>query len=65
MTAFEVVTIVVSVTAVVLCFTAYFRIKNALAEMLDRREVPPVAEQASEDESDEKISGRPLRGMPQ
>ena len=65
MTAFEVVTIAVSVIAVALCFTAYFRIKNVMSELLDRREPPPITDQPSEDERDQKISGRPLRRMPE
>jgi hypothetical protein len=65
MTAFGVVTIVVSLIAIALCFTAYFRIKNVANDMLARREEPPVAEQPSEDVTGERVSHRPLRGTPE
>jgi hypothetical protein len=68
MTAFEVVTIVVSLIAIALSLTAYFRVKNVLQQLgrsaFAHKEDLPISEQPNEDERDEPIPWRPLRGQP-
>lgn len=71
MNAFEVVTIVVSVIAIALALTAYFRVGNVVRELgrsghswFERSEDREIEERPSEDERDDPIPHRPLRGRP-
>jgi hypothetical protein len=71
MSAFELVTIVVSVVAIALALTSYFRVKRVLEELgrqggtwfAHSDDLPPD-ERPREDERDEPIPRRPLRGRP-
>jgi hypothetical protein len=72
MNAFEVVTIVVSVVAIALAATSYFRASRVLQQLgrsgrtwFDRSEDIDVAERPSEDDRDSPIPRRPLRGRPE
>ncbi len=71
MNAFEVVTIVVSVIAIALAATTYFRVNQTLGQLgrqgqswFDHREDVDTADQPSEDDRDDPIPKRPLRGRP-
>lgn len=68
MTALEVVSVVVSVVAILVALTSYFRLHRVLAELgrsgFDHQEDQPVSERPNEDELDEPIPRRPLRGRP-
>jgi hypothetical protein len=72
MSAFEVVAIVVSVLAIALALTSYFRINRVLSHLgrsgqtwLDHEEDEPIGDRPSEDDRDEPIPKRPLRGQPE
>jgi hypothetical protein len=66
--AFEVVAVVVSVAAITVALTSYFRLNRVLAELgrsgFDHQEERPVSDRPSEDEPDAPIPRRPLRGRP-
>jgi len=71
MSAFEVVTIVVSVVAIALAATTYFRLSRVLQELgrgrlssYRGRDVDP-SETPNEDERDAPIPKRPIRGRPE
>jgi hypothetical protein len=71
MNAFELVTIVVSVIAIALAATTYFRVNHVLGQLgrqgrswFDHREDLPAEEQPNEDDRDAPIPKRPLRGRP-
>jgi hypothetical protein len=70
MSAFEVVAIVVSVVAIALALTSYFRINRVLSQLgregetwMDHEEDMPVEDRPNEDDRDEPIPRRPLRGQ--
>jgi hypothetical protein len=70
MSAFEVVAIVVSILAIALALTSYFRINRVLGRLgregetwMDHEEDMPVADRPNEDDRDEPIPRRPLRGQ--
>ncbi|MBV9309472.1 MAG: hypothetical protein JOZ73_01490 [Solirubrobacterales bacterium] len=72
MNAFEVVTLVVSVVAIALAATSYFQLHKVLQQLgrggttwFDRAEDSDVAERPNEDDRDEPIPRRPLRGRPE
>jgi hypothetical protein len=72
MRAFEIVTIVVSAIAIVLAATSYFRVSRVLDRLgrgghswFDHAEDLQVANRPSEDERDDPIPKRPLRGRPE
>jgi hypothetical protein len=68
MSAFEVVLIVVTVLAILVACTSYFRMHNVLSELgqspraFAHPEDQPIGEQPNEDERDEPLPKRPLRG---
>jgi hypothetical protein len=68
MSAFEVVAVVVSLVAIALAGTSYFRLNRVLSELgrqgpwFDHEEDHPVTERPNEDDRDEPIPKRPLRG---
>ena len=68
MSAFEVVTIVVSVVAIGLAATTWFRLQRVLEQMgrrglsFERTDDREIAERPSDDERDDPIPGPPLRG---
>jgi hypothetical protein len=71
MSAFEVVTLAVSVIAIALAATSYFRTGRVLQQLgrqggtwFDHAEDMPVEERPSDDERDDPIPKRPLRGRP-
>jgi hypothetical protein len=71
MNAFEVVTIVVSVIAIALAATTYFRVNQALGQLgrqgrswFDHREDLAPDDQPNEDDRDDPIPKRPPRGRP-
>jgi hypothetical protein len=70
MSAFEIVTIVVSVVAIVLAATSYFRTSRVLSELgkrglsFDHLRDSEVADRPSEDDRDDPLPKRPLRGRP-
>ncbi len=71
MNAFEIVTIVVAVVAIVIALTTYFRVGRALEQLgrrggtwFDHSEDADVAERPSEDDRDAPIPKRPIRGWP-
>ncbi len=71
MNAFEVVTIVVSVIAIALAATFYFRVSRVLDRLgrsgqawFDHADDAAVTERPSEDERDAPLPKRPLRGRP-
>jgi hypothetical protein len=66
------VTVVVSVIAIALAATSYFRVSHVLRQLgrqggswFDRREDIPVAERPDEDARDAPLPRRPIRGRPQ
>jgi len=70
--AFEVVTLVVSVIAVALAGTSYFRLQHVLRELgrggsawFDRAGDSDISERPIEDERDAPIPKRPLRARPE
>ncbi|MEA2159459.1 MAG: hypothetical protein QOD66_1839 [Solirubrobacteraceae bacterium] len=72
MNAFEVVTFVVAVAAVILAAYSYFRLNRALSQLgrrgsnwFDRAEDLPIEDRPSEDDMDAPIPKRPLRGRPE
>jgi hypothetical protein len=72
MSAFEVVTLVVSVLAIALAATSYFRTQRVLRDLgrggqvwFDHAEDQDVDDRPSEDDRDEPIPRRPLRGRPE
>ena len=72
MNAFELVTVAVSTTAIVLAATSYFRVSRVLDRLgrggqtwFDHADDASLAERPSEDERDPPIPKRPLRGRPQ
>jgi hypothetical protein len=66
--AWEIVTIVVAVVAIVLAASNYFRLRQVLSEMgqrgysVYRGEDADIAERPNEDDRDAPIPKRPLRG---
>lgn len=71
MNAFEIVTIVVSVVAIALAGTTYFRVSRTLSELgrqgrdwFEDRQERGIEERPSEDDRDDPIPRRPLRGWP-
>jgi hypothetical protein len=71
MNAFEIVTLVVAVVAIALAVTSYFRLNRVIEQLgrggqtwFDHAEDHPVEERPSEDDRDEPIPKRPLRGRP-
>ena len=70
MSAFEVVLIVVTVGAILVACTSYFRMRNVISELGEsprsfaHPEDRPLSDQPSEDERDEPVPKRPLRGRP-
>jgi hypothetical protein len=71
MNAFEIVTIVVAVIAIVLAATTYFRVSRVLQELgrggqtwFDHAEDLAPGERPSEDDRDAPIPKRPVRGWP-
>jgi hypothetical protein len=68
MSAFEVVLIVVTVLAIAVACTSYFRQRNVLGQLGESPESfahpgdRPVEDRPSEDERDEPLPKRPLRG---
>jgi len=72
MSAFEAVTLVVSVLAIALAATSYFRTQRVLRDLgrggqawFDHEEDQEIADRPSEDERDDPIPRRPLRGRPE
>jgi hypothetical protein len=72
MNAFEVVTIVVCVVALLLAATSYFRVNRAIDQLgrqgrtwFDHREDMADADRPNEDDRDAPIPKRPLRGRPE
>ena len=72
MSAFEVVTLVVSVTAILLALTSYFRVSRVLDGLgrrgqnwFDRASDLDVSDRPLEDERDDPIPKRPIRGRPE
>jgi hypothetical protein len=69
--AFEIVTVVVSVVAIALAATSYFRLNRVLQELgrsglsWSRGKDADPAERVSEDERDAPIPKRPIRGRPE
>lgn len=71
MNAFEIVTIAVSVVAIAVAATTYFRVSRALSELgrqgrdwFENPQEREIEELPSEDEPDDPIPRRPLRGWP-
>ncbi len=68
MNAFEIVTIVVSVVAILLAGSSYFQVKRVLGELgkqgpwFDRSSEIEIADRPVEDDQDPPIPKRPLRG---
>ena len=68
MSAFEVVLIVVTVMAILVACTSYFRLRNVVKQLGEsprafaHPEDRPVSEQPSEDTRDQPLPKRPLRG---
>jgi hypothetical protein len=66
--AFEVVLIVVTVLAIAVACTSYFRMRNVIGQLGESPEAfahpedHPISEQPSEDARDEPLPKRPLRG---
>jgi hypothetical protein len=72
MNAFEVVTFVVAVAAILLAVFSYLRLNRALSELgrrggtwFDHQEDLPIEERPSDDDVDAPIPKRPLRGRPE
>jgi hypothetical protein len=71
MTAFEVVAIVVSVLAIALAATTYFRLGRVIQELgrsrlsTERARDADPAQTPNEDERDAPIPKRPIRGRPE
>jgi hypothetical protein len=72
MRAFELVTIVVSVVAIGLALTSYFRVSRVLQRLgrhgqvwFDRVEDIDPPERPSDDDRDDPLPRRPLRGRPE
>jgi hypothetical protein len=71
MNAFEAVTFVVAVAAILLAVYSYLRLNRVLGELgrrggnwFDRAEDLPIEDRPSEDDVDAPIPKRPLRGRP-
>jgi hypothetical protein len=68
MSAFEVVVIVVGVAGILLAATRYFRTRDTLSRLgkspgsFSHPEDQPVSERPNEDDRDEPLPKRPLRG---
>jgi hypothetical protein len=68
MSAFEVVAVVVSLVAIALAATSYFRLNRVLSELgrqgpwFDHAEDHEITDQPNEDDRDEPIPKRHLRG---
>ena len=68
MSAFEVVAVVVSLVAIAVACTSYFRLNRVLSELgrqgpwFDHTEDHDITDQPNEDDRDEPIPKRPLRG---
>ena len=71
MNAFEVVTVVVSVVAIALAATTYFRLSRVLQELgrgrlsAYRGHDADIAQAPNEDDRDAPIPKRPIRGRPE
>ncbi len=72
MNTFEVVTFVVALAGVLLAGFSYLRLNRVLNQLgrgggiwFDRREDQPVEDRPSEDDRDDPIPKRPLRGRPE
>jgi hypothetical protein len=72
MSAFEVVTFVVAVAAILLAVFSYLRLNRALSDLgrrgsnwFDHEEDLPIEDRPSEDDRDAPIPKRPLRGRPE
>jgi hypothetical protein len=71
MNAFEVVTIVVSIVAIALAATTYFRLSRVIQELgrggmsSYRGRDADIATSPNEDERDAPIPKRPIRGRPE
>ncbi len=72
MSAFEAVTFLVAVAAIVLAVFSYLRLNRALSELgrggtnwFDHGEDLPIEDRPSEDDPDAPIPKRPLRGRPE
>jgi hypothetical protein len=71
MNAFEIVTLVVSLVAIVIALLTYFRFSRVVQDLgrhggnwFDHAEDMQVGDRPSEDERDAPIPKRPLRGRP-
>ena len=70
MSAFEVVLIVVAVGAILVACTNYFRLRNVISQLgesprsFEHPDDRPASERPSEDERDEPLPKRPMRGKP-
>jgi hypothetical protein len=68
--AFEVVLIIVAVLSIGVASTSYFRLRNVLKQLGEspdsfaHPEDRPISERPSEDERDEPLPKRPVRGRP-
>ena len=71
MSLFELVTLVVSVVAIALAATSYFRLNQVLQQLgrggpwFHRAEDLDIGQRPDEDERDDPIPRRPLRGRPE
>jgi hypothetical protein len=72
MNAFEAVTIVVAVVAIVVAVASYLRVNRAIDQLghggrmwFDHAADQPIEGRPNEDERDEPIPKRPLRGRPE
>jgi hypothetical protein len=71
MNAFEIVTLAVAVIAIVLALTSHFRLGRVLQQLgrggpwFSRAEDLDISERPNEDERDDPIPRRPLRGRPE
>jgi hypothetical protein len=70
--AFEVVTLIVAVVAIVLAASSYFQLQRVLGELgrggrswFDHAEDQDVSTRPNEDDRDDPIPKRPLRGRPE
>ena len=68
MSAFEVVLIVVAVLSLAIACTSYFRLRNVIKQLGDsprsftHPDDQPISDRPSEDERDEPLPKRPMRG---
>jgi hypothetical protein len=72
MNAFEVVILIVSLVAIALAVTSYLRLNRVIERLgrqgqtwFDHADDTPVDQRPSEDDRDDPIPRRPLRGRPE